>query len=68
MLANPEMAGLAPWVIALVGGGGLAAALSTAAGLLLVILTAISHNLMKKVIMPRSVTSRSFCSPVWRRS
>jgi len=53
VLANPEMAGLAPWVIALVAAGGLAAALSTAAGLLLVISTAISHDLMKKVIMPK---------------
>jgi len=47
-LASPEIANLPPWVIALVAAGGLAAALSTAAGLLLVISTAISHDLIKK--------------------
>jgi len=52
VLANPEIAGLPAWVIALVAAGGLAAALSTAAGLLLVISSAISHDLLKKVIMP----------------
>jgi cation/acetate symporter len=52
VLANPEIAGLPAWVIALVAAGGLAAALSTAAGLLLVISTSISHDLMKKVCMP----------------
>ncbi len=52
VLANPEIAGLPAWVIALVAAGGLAAALSTAAGLLLVISTSISHDLMKKVILP----------------
>ena len=52
VLANPEIAGLPNWVIALVAAGGLAAALSTAAGLLLVISTAISHDLLKKTIMP----------------
>lgn len=53
VLANPEIAGLPNWVIALVAAGGLAAALSTAAGLLLVISTAISHDLLKKTIMPQ---------------
>ena len=48
VLANPEIAALPPWVIALVAAGGLAAALSTAAGLLLVISTSISHDLIKK--------------------
>ena len=48
VLANPEIAGLPSWVIALVAAGGLAAALSTAAGLLLVISTSISHDLIKK--------------------
>ncbi|MFZ1750670.1 MAG: sodium:solute symporter family protein [Saprospiraceae bacterium] len=48
VLANPEMAHLPNWVIALVAAGGLAAALSTAAGLLLVISTSISHDLLKK--------------------
>jgi len=52
VLANPEIARLPNWVIALVAAGGLAAALSTAAGLLLVISSAISHDLMKKVFMP----------------
>jgi cation/acetate symporter len=50
VLANPEIAGLPAWVIALVAAGGLAAALSTAAGLLLVISTSISHDLLKKII------------------
>lgn len=48
VLANPEIAGLPDWVIALVAAGGLAAALSTAAGLLLVISAAVSHDLLKK--------------------
>jgi cation/acetate symporter len=48
VLANPEMAQLPNWVIALVAAGGLAAALSTAAGLLLVISTSIAHDLIKK--------------------
>jgi cation/acetate symporter len=47
VLANPEIANLPNWVIALVAAGGLAAALSTAAGLLLVISTAISRDLLK---------------------
>ncbi|WDE98267.1 cation acetate symporter [Lentisphaera profundi] len=52
VLANPEMAGLPPWLIALVMAGCVAAALSTAAGLLLVLSTSISHDLMKKIIKP----------------
>jgi cation/acetate symporter len=52
VLANPEIAQLPAWVIALIAAGGLAAALSTAAGLLLVISSAISHDLLKKVLMP----------------
>ncbi len=52
VLANPEIAQLPAWVIALIAAGGLAAALSTAAGLLLVISSAISHDLMKKILMP----------------
>ena len=53
VLANPEIAGLPAWVIALVAAGGVAAALSTAAGLLLVISSAISHDLLKKTFMPK---------------
>lgn len=52
VLANPEIAQLPGWVIALVAAGGLAAALSTAAGLLLVISTAISHDLLKSTFKP----------------
>ena len=52
VLAHPEIVGLPNWVIALVAAGGLAAALSTAAGLLLVMSTSISHDLMKKCLMP----------------
>ncbi len=52
VLANPEIAKLPNWVIALVAAGGLAAALSTAAGLLLVISSSISHDLLKRVILP----------------
>lgn len=52
VLANPEIARLPFWVIALVAAGGLAAALSTAAGLLLAIASAISHDLLKGVFMP----------------
>ena len=51
VLANPEIAGLPNWVIALVVAGGLAAALSTAAGLLLAISSSISHDLLKGVFM-----------------
>ncbi len=53
VLANPEIANLPAWVIALVAAGGLAAALSTAAGLLLVISSSISHDLIKKVFNPK---------------
>jgi cation/acetate symporter len=52
VLANPEIAQLPNWVVALVAAGGLAAALSTAAGLLLVISTSIAHDLFKKIVMP----------------
>jgi cation/acetate symporter len=52
VLANPEIAGLPAWVIALVAAGGIAAALSTSAGLLLVISTSISHDLLKRNLMP----------------
>ncbi len=52
VLANPEIANLPDWVIALVAAGGLAAALSTAAGLLLVISSSVSHDLIKKMIKP----------------
>lgn len=52
VLANPEIAKLPNWVIALVAAGALAAALSTAAGLLLVISAAVSHDLIKKMVNP----------------
>ena len=52
VLANPEVANLPNWVIALIAAGGIAAALSTAAGLLLVISAAISHDLLKSMLMP----------------
>ncbi|MEL6588962.1 MAG: sodium:solute symporter family protein [Bacteroidota bacterium] len=57
VLANPEIAQLPNWVIALVAAGGLAAALSTAAGLLLVISASVSHDLLKKTFMP-NITER----------
>ncbi len=57
VLANPEIANLPAWVIALVAAGGLAAALSTAAGLLLVISSSISHDVIKSVINP-SITEK----------
>ena len=53
VLANPEIAQLPNWVIALLAAGALAAALSTAAGLLLVISSAVSHDLLKKMLMPK---------------
>tara|TARA_B110000503_G_C7158491_1_gene418506 strand:+ start:245 stop:1969 length:1725 start_codon:yes stop_codon:yes gene_type:complete len=53
VLANPEIAKLPDWVIALVAAGALAAALSTAAGLLLVISSSVSHDLIKKIINPK---------------
>ena len=52
VLANPEIAKLPAWVVALVAAGGLAAALSTAAGLLLVISSSVSHDLMKSIFKP----------------
>ena len=52
VLANPEVAQLPNWVIALVAAGGLAAALSTAAGLLLAISSSVSHDLLKSTFMP----------------
>ncbi|MEM1000989.1 MAG: VC_2705 family sodium/solute symporter, partial [Bacteroidota bacterium] len=52
VLANPEIANLPNWVVALVAAGGLAAALSTAAGLLLVISTSVAHDLFKKQLRP----------------
>ena len=59
VLANPEIANLPNWVIAFIAAGGLAAALSTAAGLLLVIASAISHDLMGQVIFKDKVTGKS---------
>ncbi|MEO1932710.1 MAG: sodium:solute symporter family protein [Pseudohongiella sp.] len=53
VLANPEIAGLPNWVVALVAAGALAAALSTAAGLLLVISTSVAHDLLKRSFMPK---------------
>jgi len=64
VLANPEIANLPNWVIALVAAGGLAAALSTAAGLLLVISTSISHDLMKKQLKPNMTDKEEL---VWAR-
>ena len=52
VLANPEISGLPNWVVGLVAAGGLAAALSTAAGLLLVMSSAISHDLLKRTLRP----------------
>ncbi|MEZ4415281.1 MAG: sodium:solute symporter family protein [Gemmatimonadota bacterium] len=57
VLANPEIAGLPAWVVGLVAAGGLAAALSTAAGLLLVISSAVSHDLLKRGLAP-GITER----------
>jgi len=58
VLANPEIAGLPDWVVALVAAGGIAAALSTAAGLLLVISAAVSHDLLKSVFA-RNISERN---------
>src|SRR5690606_32391091 len=58
VLATPEMARLAPWIIALVAAGGLAAALSTASGLLLVISSAVAHDLYARVIHPAASERR----------
>ena len=57
VLANPEIAGLPDWVVGLVAAGGLAAALSTAAGLLLVVSSAVSHDLLKRALRPK-ITER----------
>ena len=57
VLANPEIAGLPAWVVGLVAAGGLAAALSTAAGLLLVVSSAVSHDLLKRSFHPE-ITER----------
>jgi len=65
VMANPEMANLPMWVIALVMAGCVAAALSTAAGLLLVLSTSISHDLMKKIVNPRMSDSQEV---IWARS
>lgn len=59
VLANPEIANLPNWVIAFIAAGGLAAALSTAAGLLLVIASAISHDLMGQVIFKDKETGKT---------
>ncbi len=59
VLANPEIAALPNWVIALIAAGGLAAALSTAAGLLLVISSSISHDLLGRVMFKDEVTGKS---------
>ena len=67
VLANPEIAGLPNWVIALVAAGGVAAALSTAAGLLLVISAAISHDLIKDCCCRTSTTRPSYWQDVLRR-
>jgi len=64
VMANPEMADLPMWVIALVMAGCVAAALSTAAGLLLVLSTSISHDLMKKIISPKMSDARELA---WAR-
>jgi len=62
VLANPEIAKLPNWVIALVAAGGLAAALSTAAGLLLVISSSISHDLLKKQFRPNMTDKEELLS------
>ncbi len=62
VLANPEIAKLPNWVIALVAAGGLAAALSTAAGLLLVISSAISHDLLKSNLFPKITEKQELLS------
>ena len=68
VLANPEIANLPGWVIALVAAGGIAAALSTAAGLLLVISSSISHDLLKKTFRPQiTEKGRTPCCAMRRR-
>lgn len=58
VLATPEMAGLADWIIALIAAGGLAAALSTASGLLLVISSSVAHDLYYRVINPEATEKK----------
>jgi len=58
VLSTPEVAKLAPWVIALVAAGGLAAALSTASGLLLVISSSVAHDIYFRMIDPRASESK----------
>jgi len=58
VLATPEMAGLADWIIALIAAGGLAAALSTASGLLLVISSSVAHDLYYRVINPKATEQK----------
>ena len=58
VLSTPEVAKLAPWVIALVAAGGLAAALSTASGLLLVISSAIAHDVYYRILRPDASESQ----------
>ncbi|MDA1028491.1 MAG: cation acetate symporter [Bacteroidetes bacterium] len=58
VLATPEMAGLANWIIALVAAGGLAAALSTASGLLLVISSSVAHDLYYRIINPKATETQ----------
>lgn len=58
VLATPEMAGLARWIIALVAAGGLAAALSTASGLLLVISSSVAHDVYYRIINPQATESQ----------
>jgi cation/acetate symporter len=65
VLANPEIAKLPNWVVALVAAGGLAAALSTAAGLLLVISSSISHDLVKKQFLPNMSDRQEL---IWART
>ena len=65
VLANPEIANLPAWVVGLVAAGGLAAALSTAAGLLLVISSAISHDLVKRIFKPSISETEEL---LWARS
>ncbi|HUO83856.1 MAG TPA: VC_2705 family sodium/solute symporter, partial [Thermoanaerobaculia bacterium] len=66
VLSTPEVAGLAPWVVALVAAGGLAAALSTAAGLLLVISSSVAHDVYARIINPgASEKKRLLVGRIW---
>lgn len=65
VLSTPEVAGLAPWVIALVAAGGLAAALSTAAGLLLVISSSLAHDIYGKLIRPEASETQRLLVGRW---